>query len=343
MRSRHFVSAGLVASIGLAGCASGAGGRRTQTYMPQASAKLDPGPARRAVDLDPSLASAAQAELGAGLRAPDPLMRMHALEILRETSRNGQSDKILLALGDRDPGVRFAAAMAAGDLRLESAHRPLLSSTTDPSMDVQVAARYALHRLGDRRLSHDLEKTARDPDRYVRRDTALVLGLIGEPSALNVLRAMRLDSDPGVRQQVLESMWRLGDESVLEDLVALTVSRFPDDQMFGVLALAAPRIGRVKRHIEAKLTDDYPRTALVAARAMGMIGSDKGYGIAVKGAGSKDPEERFYAARALGAIGRPDAQSILAQLMKDADPHVRLVAAASVLQLGQPQAQAVAR
>lgn len=342
MNSRRWVATGVALGLGLAGCASDAP-KRGQTYMPKASARPLNVPPTRDVALDPALASAAQNELGLGLRAPDPLMRMHALEILRETSRNGQADKILQALGDRDPGVRFAAAMTAGELRLESARRQLLLLATDPSMNVRVGARYALHRLGDTRLSHDLEKTARDPDKYVRRDTALVLGLLGETSALNVLRPMRLDSDPGVRQQVLESMWRLGDEAVLEDLVALTLSQFPDDQMFGLLALAAPRIGRVRRHIEGKLTEDYPRIALVAARALGTLGSDRGYGVALKGASSKDPEERFYAARALGAIGRPDAQSTLAQLLKDPDAHVRLVAAASILQLAQPQAQAVAR
>ena len=42
--------------------------------------------------------------------------------------------------------------------------------------------------------------------------TALALGLIGEPSAANVLIPMLADPNPAVRLQVAEALWRLGRE-----------------------------------------------------------------------------------------------------------------------------------
>ena len=64
-----------------------------------------------------------------------------------------------------------------------------------------------------------------------------------------------------------------------------------------------------------------------------MIGSDEGYGVALKGASSTDPRQRLLAALAFGAIGRSDAQETLANLLKDDNTDVRVAAATAILQL----------
>jgi HEAT repeat protein len=79
--------------------------------------------------------------------------------------------------------------------------------------------------------------------------------------------------------------------------------------------------------------DVYLEVSLVAARAMGMLGSDEGYAIARDAATSKDANQRFLAALALGAIGRPDAQDDLRRLLSDPEPNVQIAAATAVLQL----------
>jgi len=72
---------------------------------------------------------------------------------------------------------------------------------------------------------------------------------------------------------------------------------------------------------------------LVAARAMGMLGSDEGYVIAQKGATSSDANQRVLAALAFGAIGRSDTQDMLRKLLADKDANVRIAAATAILQL----------
>jgi HEAT repeat protein len=129
-------------------------------------------------------------------------------------------------------------------------------------------------------------------------------------------------------------MWRLGDPEAKEDLLALTVSAYADDQMVGYLALAGPRDPEVRKYVGSGLTSDYPEVSLVAARAMGQLGSDEGYGVAQKGAKSSTAAQRFLAAMAFAAIGRTDAQPVLKTLLSDKDPKVRVAAAAAVLQLG---------
>jgi len=103
--------------------------------------------------------------------------------------------------------------------------------------------------------------------------------------------------------------------------------------MVGLLGLAGPNDTRVKEHVRAGLESDYLEVKLVAARALGMLGSDEAYVLARDTTHSTDVRQRYLAALALGAIARSDAQDILAPLLKDSDPDVRLAAAAAILEL----------
>src|SRR2546421_4101825 len=151
--------------------------------------------------------------------------------------------------------------MAAGERQLAEARQGLLGMVDDPDRNVDIAVRFALHKLGITDYSHDLEDMARSDEPGVRGNTALALGLLGEKSALKILRLLSRDPHPAVRQQSYESMWRLGDHSAVDDLVALTVSLYLDDQMVGYLALAGPRDPSVREHVRSGLTSDYIEVA----------------------------------------------------------------------------------
>ncbi len=324
----------LTLCLALAGCAGGGGQQRTLKSM--RPPKTPPSvPDRVDVAVNPDLQAQARTELNrAASQSTSPLIRAHAIELMRDASPVEAIPHVLRGLNASEPVIRFATALAAGELRIADAHARLRElAAEDPDPSIQIAARFALHRLGDTSLSRDLEKTAQANSPRTRGDTALVLGLLGERSALNVLRAMRGDGDPTVRLQVAEAMWRLGDDAALEPLVAATLSLYPDDQMTALMALAAAGDRRVLEDLRGSLTSDYDAISLVAARAMGKLGSDEGYGVALRGMKSTDPKIRMLAALALGAIGRSDAQDELSQLLRDANPDVRLAAAAAILQL----------
>lgn len=333
----------ILLTLALAGCpprpgaGAGNGEGKPQGRMPNLPHEAPQAPPPSDVPLDPALAAAADRELTQALTATDPILRVHALEGLRQSGATRHTKDFLVALNDHEARVRFAAAIAVGELRLQEAHEALLAIADDPSENVRVAVRFALHRIGDKRLSHDLEKMAVDANPLVRGNTALVLGLLGEPSALALLRVLRTDSNPAVRQNASEAMWRLGDEDGMRDLIGLTVSRYSDDEAFGYMALAWPRNTRIRQHVRAGLaSEDWPEVSLIAARAMGLLGSDEGYVIAKKGAANADSRQRVLAAWAFGAIGRSDAQDILRKLLADPEPDVRIAAATAILQLKPP-------
>jgi HEAT repeat protein len=272
----------------------------------------------------------------------DPLLRADAIEALQETSpHDGASDAALKGLTDPDAAVRFSACMAVGQLQLDAAHDMLVQMhDIDPSPVVQVGIRFALHRLGDTRFSHDLETYAKDANPQIRGKTAFVLGLLKEPSAVKLLLIMRQDNEPAVRLQASASLWRLGNDKGLSDLVRYAISEYADDQLLATLALAETGDASVSQHIRANLTTDFPEVNLAAARGLGQLGSDEGYTVAAKGAASHDARQRFLAVLALGAIGRADAQPVLAKLVYDSDVNVRLGAATAILQLHGAREQA---
>ena len=291
-------------------------------------------PAVRFERIDPVLQSAAHKELESALTSSDPLLRGNAIEALQNGEGMRAKAYFLSGLKSNDPPVRFASAMAIGQLRIADAGADLRRMINDSDPLVSVGVRYALHRLGETQYTRDLQETARDPSRDVRGATAVVLGMLGEPTATRILRPMLRDPEDGVRIQAAEALWRLGQEDGLKSLVAASASGYVDLQCVAMLGLAAPRDRRVLGHVRSGLTADFPEAQLVAARAAGMLGSDMGYAVAAGFVRSADPRQRMLAAMALGAIGRADAQSMLSELLKDKDaPVVRLAAAQALLQL----------
>jgi HEAT repeat protein len=164
----------------------------------------------------------------------------------------------------------------------------------------------------------------------------MVLGLLNDPSATKMLMTLLSDRVPSVRLQAAEALWRLGNERGLTDLVAFSISAYPDDQMIALQALAETGDQRVIQHIRGQLTNDYVEVSLAAARGLGLLGSDEGWNIVVPAAKSHDPRQRAMAALAMGSIGRTDLQPYLADLLKDPEAPVRISAATGILQLHSP-------
>jgi hypothetical protein len=330
----------IVIAVTLSGCGSRPDKSKLMGHEPQAP-KQPPGVPRATREpINPELRAQARSLLEEACEQADPIQRANGIEALSSTIDRDAAPKILQGLTDASWLVRFSAAMSAGKVQLKEAQNQLATMVNDKNRSVQVAVRFALHRLGDTRFSHDLEKTAVDIDKAVRGNTALALGQLNEKSATMILEVMLHDRENAVRLQVAEALWRLRNERGLDMLVAGTISGAADDQLISVLALAGPKDVRVSEHIRGKLVSDYAEVSLAAARAMGQLGSDAGYTIAQNGSKSVDARQRGLAALALGAIGRSDAQASLARLMKDQEANVRLAAATAVLQLKPPAAAA---
>ncbi len=259
-------------------------------------------------------------------------LRANAIEGLGAAPRRVEPI-VRVALADPNPGVRFAAAMTAGRLRLRdsAAHvRPLLRAR-DPR--VQMAAIYALVRLGEPVDRTPLARHLLDDSRpSVRAQAAFVLGELGDPSAAPLLRDVASPPTPRpaeaqelppsappptidetlLRLQVAEALVKLGDDEVRSVMHSALYPKRRDD--FEAAVLACQILGELEdRSAITQLVELVERTAPDApsggdAREIEFI---------------NPPQLRLAAATALAKMGQRDGVYVADMYVRDPDPVLR--------------------
>ncbi len=146
--------------------------------------------------------------LTTSLAHSDPRVRR---EGLRSLARVGGEDAGMLVYGmieDTDPEVRLAAAVAAGELKIERALKPLLALLDqERDDDVLVGVLHALGQLGDPGAVNAIEKRAvgsffSRPSAAVRIAAYHALYKIGTPHAKSLLVRAMNDKNTEVRRAV---------------------------------------------------------------------------------------------------------------------------------------------
>ncbi len=312
----------------VAGCAGGAGGG------------LAP---RRAEVRDQ--AALRQRALNLLLRAADSgidVVQAHAFEALVHVAPDAGRPHFRAALESDVPMVRFAACEAIGDIRDRDALEPLKKRLADRDVRVRLGAAYALCRLGYSGPARLLVQTLiEDRDEFRRSEAAWLLGKLGEPRAAAWLRhAKRREQVTRVRVHIDAALAMLGDREARREIINYTqgdaVSRVIALQTLIVLADPTARDALLYRLEDES---DYLQTRLLAARALGVIGSSAGYKLAYEATRfeSDDPTEtmqvRVNAALALGAIGDARALGRLQALAQSADPRVQVAACWAICQI----------
>ena len=280
----------------------------------------------------------------------NPVVRVEAVEALARRASDEGAPWVRSAILDEHPAVRFAACVAVGESLDVGAEAGVTKCLKDENASVRVAALFARHRLGHTERSGELAGyLLQDRDAMVRRNAALVLGLLGEQGAVKILAKGMKDADAGVRDHVLEAMARLGNREARQELTFMTGAGLGSDEVFAISALAATGDKTYLETFRYKLaTATHLETRLAAARGLGLLNSDDGFEIAMRSLhvdrpSRSDPQDpapeqllrtRQLAAAALGAIGRPDALPALARILNDSpDPRVQVSAARAILDI----------
>jgi len=276
-------------------------------------------------------------------RSPDPTVRANCIEALQPSSDPRAEDVIDAGLHDPEWIVRFSAALACGK-RKSLALKPTLQelATSDPNDSVRIAAIYALRRLGDTANMSELAKTFDSDNPATRANTAFVLGLMDDPSAIPLLKAHAKEPDNRVRFEIAAALARLGDVHAQRAIVALAISAFPEDQ-WNAMAVCGdlPRdvaanplvnIGLAPK-ADSEDADAATRRQLLAARSLGKLHSAQGASIAIDNLKNPNPNLRALAAFALGEMLAPQQSYWLAPLLKDPDESVQRAAAAAIISI----------
>jgi HEAT repeat protein len=146
----------------------------------------------------------------------DPLAKVNAVEVIVTTKQIRFMSQVHRLLRDEFAPVRFAAALAVGDLQYSIARGSVSRLLKDEDLSVIVAAAYAMGRIGYPEYLEVVRKAMESEDQTVRANAAFMLGRTGDQSLLGLLKQAQEDknSSDKVRFQVLEARARLGDEEL---------------------------------------------------------------------------------------------------------------------------------
>jgi HEAT repeat protein len=276
------------------------------------------------------------------------LLRANALEAMQRVPQHLEPH-VRRGLVDENHGVRFIAVMLIGDLELvHFAHllEPLLG---DESASVRAAAIYGLRRCGRTVDLTPLAALIISDDPEVRGNTAMVLGKLGNPTAVPLVRqavgrGMTLVSEARVKMvdlQLAEALVMLGEDREIEviraalftppeqgELTALACmmcGRLRDERAVPNLVRLALQTGPTRQPAEVRMAATWALARLDPAQAPRQVPLEY----------VADPliQLRVQAALTLGEIGDPSALPHLALLLDDASPLVQVAAAGGILQI----------
>jgi HEAT repeat protein len=274
-----------------------------------------------------------------------PQVRTNAIEVV-STGRRAELMPIVVALvNDDSVPVRFALAIAVGDLRYYGGKKTIKKLFADKNQNVRIAAAYALTKLGEGDYTRMIREAIRSKDKTVRANAALLLGLLGNKKALNdlywTLRAP--DSDDRIRLQAVEAIAMLGDNKIYTKLWAMLISAYVEDKIMGIKAMGALGTPQASNALITMLDDEIVEVRLTAAEQLGALGQKTGEAEVLDFLRNPDikddplAQERrnTLAARAITRIGTPRLVHFLPTLLKNESIAVRLAAARAVFILQQ--------
>jgi HEAT repeat protein len=286
----------------------------------------------------------AEETIGECLTDVNPQLRANAVETVAVTRLSAFMPQVQQLLRDDFVPVRFAAALAIGDMRYRPA-KDIIGRlmTNDPDTNVKIAAAYAMSRLGRPESLELVRKAVMSKDQTLRANAVVLLGKSGDKSSLELLSwaLSDKDSDDKVRFQAVEAMARLGDEKIFHKLWAIVLSSYADDRIMGIRAMGALGTEKAKEVLITKLDDEVLEVRLAAAEQLGMLNDKTGENEVVKVFEKNltfdmDNEERQRAnvltAMAIGQIKTASVTRFLPQMLKDSSKFVRIAAARAVIQ-----------
>ncbi len=281
------------------------------------------------------------------------LLRANALEGMQYAPENLEP---LVARGVVDPnrGVRFVAAMTIGEFGMQQMADQLEPLLDDESRSVQAAAIFGLKACGRPADLSPLASMIVSDDPEVRGNAAMVLGELGNPSAVPMIRravgrGMKRVSAARVKMvdlQLAEALVKLGEEREIE---VIRAALFSAPEQGEITALACMICGRLNDERAgpnlvrlALQTGQFQQPAEIRMAAVWALAhispAEASIEVPMSFVTSPQFQLRLQAALTLGEIGDPASLATLGTMMGDDNPLVQVAAASAVLQIQNPRA-----
>lgn len=282
-------------------------------------------------------------------RSEDPFLRANAIESAHDLPER-VVQLVHLGLRDENPVVRFVAVATVGKLKLADLVGSVEKLHDDVSPSVRAAVLFALRRCGRAVDLSPLADMFVQPDPTLRGNVALLLGELGERSAIDMLKILSeapldrnliVEQEEIVRIQIAEAMVLLGDDLALEVLRASAYSPYDEVRIIAVRALGSVVDRKFERGLINLLDQNPIELKLAAAESLARITQvhdpnrarveKEVLSRAMQGARWDAPAVRAQAALVLSTLNSPAAAALRARLLDDPHEQVRLAAAAAII------------
>ena len=275
------------------------------------------------------------------LNDPSAYLRSHAIEVAAETGQKQFMPQILERLSDPIVAVRFAAAVAVGDMHCIPCEKNLLPLLNDANENVRIAASYSLLRLGNSKSKDVLYQGLNSPNETVRGNSVFLVGKLGNQGDLELLYQVLHDDQAveSIKFQAVESIAKLGDLEIYRSKIwPMLISKYADDRVMGIRAMGALGSYEAEVAVQTMLQDDLVEVRLTAAEQLGRMNDDSGRQEVIKYFESKpDMDESKMANQmavlAIGRIGGKELECRLEGLLTSKSKLIQLSSAQSVLLL----------
>ena len=289
-----------------------------------------------------SLVSDAEKIVSNSLKDQDSRIKANAIEVASSTGQIQFAPQIAELLKDPVVPVRFATALAIGDLQYKASDKNLRKFLNDPDINVRIAAAYALCKFGEQQYLSVIQASTKEDDQTVKANAAMLLGKLKSTESLPVLYQLKdsPNSNDTAAFNAAEAIARIGDEKIYPKIWAMLISAYADDRYMGTRAMGALGGAKGAGALLTMLEDEVLEVRLSAAELLGGLGDPSGKMIVLEyftQAGSKDEKQIFaidtrnaIAALAIGQIADAKLTEYLPRLLKSESPAVRLAASKSV-------------
>ncbi|MGQ9708604.1 MAG: HEAT repeat domain-containing protein [bacterium] len=290
------------------------------------------------------------------LRDTAPEVQIAAAEALGTIGSAQAVNPLLDELNDHNPAVRKSAAEALGKIRDKSTASILARLVSeDPSPEVRATAERALQEISDRSVQYLLQSLTAEspnersealnrllasghtaipplirllghPDPHIRSLAAEVLGILGEPAALDALSILISDREGAVRLAVVRALGKIHHIRAAEKLSQALLDS--DPKVAGMAANSLTMLGELA--IEPVFSILGHHSAEFRARAIDVLGHLRHRGACerlINGLTDSSSWVRIVSAQALGEIGAQQAVPALINSLDDPNRIVRAMAA----------------
>ena len=245
----------------------------------------------------------------------------HAPDLARQLVRNG--------LTDANPAVRFGALVTIGKLELRDFSEAAIDLLKDPNDSVSAAAIFAANRCGREVNLSPLAGMLANGSGSARANAAMLIGQLGDPQAIDMLRDMAGKPMPRVsaaertwvRLQYAEAMIRLDpdDAEVLGTIRASVYSNLDDVRILAIQILGEVGDQSVRGGLSHIIKRDNPiQIKIAAATSLVRMGDTQAAAVLLRTAQydarllRKDVEDYLRSGEVAGA----EAQ-VLMELLRD--------------------------